>query len=397
MAYGLERGAINMEHAANNLIISNRFENNKCGVHLWWNDNAGLLKLPGVAGGEQRVIGNVVAGNQFEINSQAPFPGLGQDEELIVLQLRDPSLGKNVFRNAWFANGMKLSHPRAVEFALEQGCEPVTNGVMPAYRIPELEIPGARRPVGARASLRGREQIIMDDWGPWDHASPLIRAVNTGANQRAYDLFGVTSLEPPAVLEGNIRAVVEPAGPSGVQRVILTAPAGVSRYRIALLAGDGFSRELSGTMVSTEWQAIFFPWTIDPREDLTGWRKLAEGPDATRATVAGLDFPYGWGGPKDQKLGEAVSQSSLGSDHFGMIARTRLHLPRGRWRFKVLSDDGIRVRVAGTPVIENWTWHGPTPNEGFYQQPAGSEVEIVVEHFEIDGFSTLKLTIEADE
>jgi parallel beta-helix repeat protein len=394
MAYGLERGAINMEHAANNLIVSNRFVNNKCGVHLWWNDNAGLLKLPGVAGGEQRVTGNVIAGNTFEINSAAPFSQLGQNEKLIVLQLRDPSQGKNVFSNAWFANHVELTHPQAVEFAVEQGCDPVTNGTMPTYQIPAVKILGTKKPVGARVALRGRDQILMDEWGPWDHASPLVRAANAGANQRAYEVFGVTALKPPVVLEGNVSAEVGTAPSSGAQQVTLTAPAGVSSYRIAL-AGDGFARELTGTIVATEWQATFFPWKIDPREDLAGWRKLAEGSDAVRVAVAGLDFPYGWGGPKDQKLGETVSKSSLGADHFGMIARTTLNLPEGRWRFKTQSDDGIRIVVAGTPVIENWTWHGPTPNEGLFQQPTDGEVEILVEHFEIDGFSTLKLDIEA--
>lgn len=393
MAYGLERGAINMEHAANNLIISNRFVNNKCGVHLWWKDNPGLLKLPGVAGGEQRVIGNVIAGNEFELNSQVPFAGLGENDKLIVLQLRDPSHGANVFSNAWFANGVQLSHPQAVEFAVEPGCEPVETGTMPTYEIPSMKLPGVKRPVGARVALRGRNQIIMDEWGPWDHLSPLIRAASAGSNQRAYEVFGVTALQQPVVLDGNVRVEVGAATSTGTQRIVITAPPGVSSYRIAL-AGDGISRELSGTMVATEWRAQFFPWKIDPREDLAGWRQLADGPGAVTVTAAGLDFPYGWGGPKDQKLGDTVFQSSLGVDHFGMIARTRLNLPKGRWLFKTLSDDGIRVIVAGKPVIENWAWHGPTPNEGFFQQSADGDVEIRIEHFEIDGYSTLKLDIE---
>jgi hypothetical protein len=195
------------------------------------------------------------------------------------------------------------------------------------------------------------------------------------------------------VLDGDVRVEVGAATSTGTQRIAITAPPGVSSYRIAL-AGDGFSRELSGTMVATEWRAQFFPWKIDPREDLAGWRNLADGPGAVTVTAAGLDFPYGWGGPKDQKLGDTVSQSSLGVDHFGMIARTRLNLPKGRWLFKTLSDDGIRVIVAGEPVIENWAWHGPTPNEGFFLQSADGEVEILIEHFEIDGYSTLKLDVE---
>ena len=392
MAYGLERGAINMEHAANNLIVSNRFVNNKCGVHLWWNDNPGLLRLPGVAGGEQRVIGNVIAGNVFEINAQAPFARLGQDEKLIALQLRDPTKGQNVLSNAWFSNTVQLNHPRAVEFANEEGCTPVKSGTLPDYTIPVYTAPGQKRPVGARTSLRGRDQIIMDEWGPWDHESPLLRAAATTSGKTTFEVFGVKGLRQPQVLVGNVRSELSPSSHTGASLIAINAPPGVSQYRIAL-AGDGFSRELTGTIVAADWKAKFFPWKIDPREDLAGWRKLAEGPEAVGVTIAALDFPYGWGGPRDQKLGDSIARSNLGPDHFGMIARTKLNLPKGRWQFKTSSDDGIRVIVGGQPVIENWTWHGPTPNEGIFTQLTAGEVEIVVEHFEIDGFATLKLDI----
>lgn len=123
--------------------------------------------------------------------------------------------------------------------------------------------------------------------------------------------------------------------------------------------------------------------------------QFTPGADAIRATATALDFPYGWGGPRDQKLGDTVAKSGLGNDHFGMIARTKLQLPAGRWRFKTLSDDGIRVLVAGQSVIENWTWHGPTLDEGIFEQSVAAEVEIIVEHFEIDGYAILKLDIEA--
>ena len=69
MAYGLERGAINMEHAADNLIVKNRFLNNKCAVHLWWDNDGALLKYPGVAGTEKGIVGNVIAGNRFAFGS----------------------------------------------------------------------------------------------------------------------------------------------------------------------------------------------------------------------------------------------------------------------------------------------------------------------------------------
>ena len=392
MAYGLERGAIDMEHAADNLIVGNRFVDNKAAVHLWWNESA-LMKFPGVAGNERGVTGNVIAGNRIEINRDVPFAKLGRDEKLVVLQLRGPN-GGHVTNNIYAANEVRLSHPQAVEFAIEPGCEPVTSGTKPVYPEPSYHALGRRRPVGARPDLRGRDQIIMDEWGPWDHESPLLRPAKAGANEHAYELFGV---EPPVavtVLAGDVTPVVEPGKPV---RLRLSGRPGVTSYRVRLTAGS-FTQELGGTLIATEWQLKVFPWTAstDPRTDLAAWRRLADGPEALASSASALDFAYGWGGPRAMKLSDAITARGPGNDRFGMVARTRLKLPAGRWRITTQSDDGVRVLVDGRPVIENWNWHGPTTDEAVFTQPRAGEVDLVVEHFEIDGFATLRVDITAE-
>jgi len=109
--------------------------------------------------------------------------------------------------------------------------------------------------------------------------------------------------------------------------------------------------------------------------------------------VKQLRFQYGWGGPSDQRVSEAVTAARLGGDHFGMIAATKLPLPAGQWEFTTLSDDGIRVTVDGQNVVENWTWHGPTRNTGTFSLAQDKTVEITVEHFEIDGYAALELAL----
>jgi hypothetical protein len=58
-----------------------------------------------------------------------------------------------------------------------------------------------------------------------------------------------------------------------------------------------------------------------------------------------------------------------------------------------LSDDGVRVSVDDKPVIENWTWHGPTRDLGTLELAADKTVEIVVEHFQIDGYAVLEFSL----
>ncbi|MCP4771453.1 MAG: hypothetical protein GY879_08595 [Planctomycetes bacterium] len=105
-----------------------------------------------------------------------------------------------------------------------------------------------------------------------------------------------------------------------------------------------------------------------------------------------LNLVYGMQGPAS--LPELQGQTvDLGNEGFGTIATTSARLYPGMWLFKMRSDDGVRVTVDGKVLLENWTWHGPTIN-GAVLEVVGSEAkEIVVEHFELDGYATLELQI----
>jgi len=102
---------------------------------------------------------------------------------------------------------------------------------------------------------------------------------------------------------------------------------------------------------------------------------------------------YGMRGPSELGISEKLTAARLGQDHFGMIARARLPLAKGTWELGTLSDDGVRVSVDGKPVIENWTWHGPTRDLGTLEVAADKTVEIVVEHFQIDGYAVLEFSL----
>lgn len=394
MAYGLERGGINMEHASGNRILRNVFLNNKCAVHLWWDDDGALLRLPGVAGTYRGVSSNVIAGNRLVIDADHPFRRLRPEEKLVGLQVRGGGAkGEGTVRgNRYGANEVELRVTNAVEMLVDRGFDLVPVSSVPRYRIPSVRPIGKTRPVGARAALRGRDKILMDEWGPWDHAQPWVRATRGDTGERRFEIRGVSArprLESPSA--GLTTRLDE--GPDGVWRLSLRTGSGVVPYSVRVVA-PGLDRELAGVQVNTEWELTFFPWTTDPRQDLEGWRRGAQAPEAIRTRSPVLDFNYGWGGPKDQPLGETMRARGPGSDHFGMIGSTRLRLPAGRWRFKALSDDGIRVRVQGRPVIDNWTWHGPTTDEALYEQTTEGEVTVEVEHFEIDGYAVLRLEIE---
>ena len=55
-------------------------------------------------------------------------------------------------------------------------------------------------------------------------------------------------------------------------------------------------------------------------------------------------------------------------------------------------DDGLRVRVDGRLVVDDWTLHGPTPHDVVLDLAAGKHA-IRVEHFEIDGWAALRVAL----
>ena len=167
---------------------------------------------------------------------------------------------------------------------------------------------------------------------------------------------------------------------------------GVHRYALELRSPSE-TRRVEGTLLAARWDLCVFPWTKDPREDLEGWRAEAKGPKARRMELAQLRLPYASGGPSDLYK----ELDGLPRERFGTIAKTKLELPAGSWSVKTLSDDGVRVVVDGQSVIENWTWHGPTRDEGRFVVDKRKSVEILVEHFEIDGYAVLEFEIEAVE
>ena len=404
LGQGLERGAINMEHASSNSVVRNRFSNNRAAIHLWWDDDADLLRLPGVRAHDSGVSGNVVAHNSFQITPDIPFAVRDAKDTLVVLQLRDVPGGRHLQGNAYLANWLDLRHSNAVELALHPGTTLSATAPARSLARPGLaglpkprakdQVPGSSRPVGARPHLRGRHHILVDEWGPWDHESPFVVARPGYPGGPAWDIHGVAQ---PAVrvLKSNATASIEAIPGTAGHRVALHAPPGVTDYELEF-SGPGLRKVVRGTTLRVEWDATFFSWRNgpDPRTNLTAWRALASGPGATHARLSSLNLPYGGRGPRDLRLSEDVTRSGPGGERFGMLASTRLRLPAGTWILRTSSDDGIRVRVDGKALIENWSWHGPERNEATFEAPGDRDILIEAEHFEIDGHAELRLDIE---
>jgi hypothetical protein len=92
------------------------------------------------------------------------------------------------------------------------------------------------------------------------------------------------------------------------------------------------------------------------------------------------------------------SEAALGDSCHSLFLSLRLGHLEGRQEsltreFRTLGDDGVRVTADGQRIIDEWSWDRPTHNERTLILAQDKTVEILVEHFEIDGYAVLELGI----
>lgn len=61
------------------------------------------------------------------------------------------------------------------------------------------------------------------------------------------------------------------------------------------------------------------------------------------------------------------------------------------YTFYTISDDGVRLWVNGTLLVDNWTYHGVTENSGKISLKGGQEYDLKMEYFESAGSAVAKL------
>lgn len=396
MAYGRERGAINIEHGADNSITNNTFRNNKCGVRLWWDYDKSLLEQPGVAHRYKGVTNNTVKMNKFIFDRAHPFEQPSGDTPVMVgIELQDigdaaefsgPRVGENKVSND--LNIWEI----APEFAEELGIDPGSPKIMGFGS--SIHNGHVRTRVPDRISPPGREWIIVDQWGPWDFESPTMREHSRSGSADIFELYPLVGSTPKISidLEGVNAQVTPPKSGEGWRPWLLKiSPRGnepVSSYAGTVRIGDDWSRTISGRFINANWSVRCWAWTNDPLTDLDAWR--AEADLVESVTLDQLDLPFASGGPSrvSQKL------DIDNRDRFGLIAETEITLPKGKWKLSTLSDDGIRVFIHGETLLERWDIHGPTPDEVVFEVPDDSPTRIGIEYFENDGYAMLQVDLQ---
>jgi nitrous oxidase accessory protein NosD len=353
--------AMAIEHGQNNVIQGNTFEHNDIAIRLWQNatqdPNWGYPKNR-----DTRSRGYKIAANTFTNNKS----------DYDIKSTTDVEKGDG-------PTSLQVIAP-----------DPLAAGVDPMIKDGER---------------RGRNTIIVDQWGPYDWQSPKLWPVldQPGLKGPAYNVRGPLKLNVlgPA---GNWRLVSQrgarispvrgkvgdvitltPIASSVVDVDVsleyrgeaVTSPRGVKTRK-----GGPFVFRYSRFFAPMEWRLKFFEYgdTSDPVKQPVAFAKLIGGVAVKTVTRDRIDYMSG------RFIEEGVPR-----DKFAFSAEGSVILPEGRYTVQVISDDGARVWMDGRILIDAWDPHESRVDSALI---SGGRHAFRVEYYEIGGWSEMRFDIQ---
>lgn len=373
--------AIAIEHGQDNRITRNAFDGDATAVHLWRNASEdpdwGYPKHHDTRSRDYDVTGNRFAGNKVAMQlggvdrlyaSGNRFTGVAT----IVEQTPDAGVGADG------ASGPVEGHP------------------LPPIRFETPRpFPGMAATVPASRPRRGRDSIVVDEWGPYDWQSPKLWPEGR-SDARPLKL---RVLGPPGEWKvGSIRgATIEPTSGRVPGEVIVAPAAGtVEDFDVRLVyrggrvtsprgertpAGQPYEFGYSSFSAVAPWTVRYYAYGEATKLGTDGdaFSTLTRGTPVKRETLPRIDF----------ESGKAISEG-LPADRVALTAEADIDLPPGHYMLRTISDDGIRVFVDDQRAIDDWTPHESAIDRAPLE---GGRHHIRIEYYEVTGFAELRFDI----
>jgi parallel beta-helix repeat protein len=372
---------IAIEHGQNITIRHNTFSSNDTAIRLWANVSQdpdwGYPRHRDTRSRDIAITGNSFADGKVGV--------------ALLRSLRVEVAG-NRYRNLatvlQTGDGVEML---AFEPPVDPGRRPVAREAEPAGAPARPPGPAARLPEGAR---RGRDTIIVDEWGPYDYRSPKVwpvarpadrplrlRVLGPGGAWTIRRLSGGTTTTRSGPVPGELTVALAGRGTDLDLELDYVGAEVVTPRGVAIPAGTRVPVRYTWFDPAIDWATSF--WVFDEASHpLTAPAAFADRlaqPPAHSAVLPRLDV-----------LGSRAVGTGLPADRVALRAEATVTLPAGAYEIIVMSDDGVRVSVDGTRVIDRWSIHGTAIDRA---PLAGGRRRIVVEYFEATGWAELQVRI----
>ncbi|MFN9423239.1 NosD domain-containing protein [Gemmatimonas sp.] len=395
-----------------NQFIGNRVVGS---THGLWGGYSYDTRVVGNCFGDNRIgvavehgQGNLVGGNHFigdtlalRIWADSVEPGAWGYPRHRDTRSRDWRVVENRFVRVgtrWqIANSHVIDSSRNVQSdSLSGPCDPAR--IIPTtawWRLPDIPEAPRRWPERAEAS-RGRDAIVVDEWGPYDWRSPKLwpldstravplrlRVLGPSGRWRVASLRNVQSITPARGRTGDTVQVVPHRDATGDWRVELefVGAATWSPRGVATRAGVPVRFAYERIEPTQHWvQRVFrYDDRTDPFRHPAAFDSLLRSAPLLQRVAPRLDWI--WSRPADP---------AMPTTHFAMEATSTLALPPGAWTLRTLSDDAVRVWVDDRLVIDHFAPHETAPA---YARISGGRHQVRVQYVQVRGWVELRLDV----
>ena len=374
--------AIAIEHGQDNRITENTFDGDETAIHLWKNatqdPNWGYPRRR-----DTRSRDYVISGNRF----------IGNGVALKVAETQNLRILTNSFEKVGSVavlSGDTRNLGIGDEVTVPVRARPTLDVTLPK------PLAGGMNAKIADAERRGRDAIIVDEWGPYDwkyprlwpagrsDALPLkLRVLGPPGEWRLASARGATVTPGDGRVPGEITVSPQSTGTIDLD-VRLT-------YRGAAVTGPRGDRTPAGSPYSFGYTRYFVPIDWDVRYYALDDESAPDAPaEASFArVVAGRPLKTDRRDRLDFMSGRALADG-VPADRVAIVAEGRVELPPGQYEIRTISDDGVRVWVDDERVIDHWTPHESAIDTA---PLSGGRRRLKVEYFELGGFAELRLEI----
>ncbi len=268
---------------------------------------------------------------------------------------------------------------------------------------PAIPLPGGMDAMIKPGERRGRNTIIVDEWGPYDWKSPKLwpvldqpglkgpvygktlklRVLGPPGLWQVMQLRGAT-LAPRTGKVGDVVTVTPNDRPVVDYKVVMLyrGPAVVSPRGVKTAADEPSTFSWSRFFAPVDWNIKLFEYTdsTDPVKQPEAFAKLLTAAPQKEVAHDRLDYISG-----------GSIEEGIGRDKFALVAEGTADLPTGDYVITLISDDGARVWVDGEEIIDAWAPHESKVDRATIR---GGKRKFRVEYYEIGGFAELRFDIQ---
>ena len=263
------------------------------------------------------------------------------------------------------------------------------------YTIPEKRADGIETFLDP-SHPRGREYMMINEWGPYDFRYPVIWLTNIEDDVYTFNLYGPEGhwkladsegIKSMSAETGSFPAIITAVKETESNEIIInleyTGEAVTNQFGKHFSKGHVYPFSFYRYQKTLNWDLSFYEYNEKnhPLKNYKAFKALKNQKPQFSQSTTDMSFSW-WRSPG----------GDIHPDRFATFAHTDFSMKPGKYRLQVTSDDGMKLFLDGKLLIDNWNIHVPATDEVIVELDGKHSIDI--EHFEGGGFSTLAFLLE---